>query len=232
MNINSNSQIKQDLFVLNMCKFKKNGYFVEIGANDAYEDSNTYLLEKGYEWKGIMIENDDKYVQSYKNERPNSIYVIDDATKIDYIQLFNKYDVPKNIDYLQIDLEPANRSSIDVLEYFDKHIFDKYKFATITFEHDIYKLKLNKYKDKNYLFIYTRNKSREILEKHGYIRIFSDVSAKCRNGFKWPFEDWYVHPDLVDINYINDIINKNKDKYININNIEDDKMIYYDAIVY
>ena len=90
MNINSKSQIKQDLFVLNMCKFKTNGYFIELGANDAYEDSNTYLLEKGYKWKGIMVENDDKYVQSYKNERPNSIYVIDDAINIDYIQLFNK----------------------------------------------------------------------------------------------------------------------------------------------
>ena len=231
MNINSKSQSKQDLFVLNMCKFKTNGYFIELGANDAYEGSNTYLLEKGYEWKGIMIEMDNKYVQSYEKERPNSIYVIDDATKIDYIQLFNKYNVPKNIDYLQIDLEPVNRSTIDVLEYFDKHIFDKYKFATITFEHDIYHIKKNEFENTHHVFIYTKNKSREILEKHGYIRVFSDVSDDDCNGFMYPYEDWYIHPDLVDVNLVNDVINKNKNNYF-YDKDNDMKIIYHNKIVY
>jgi FkbM family methyltransferase len=55
MNI-SFSQIKQDLNVLNFYKYKKNGYFVDIGANDGIYISNTYLLEKKYNWKGICIE--------------------------------------------------------------------------------------------------------------------------------------------------------------------------------
>ena len=136
-----------------------------------------------------------------------------------------------NIDYLQIDLEPANRSTIDVLEYFDKHIFDKYKFATITFEHDIYCIKQDMHKIKYYMFVYTRNKSREILEKHGYIRVFSDVSDDDWNGIKWPFEDWYVHPDLVDVNLVNDVINKNKNNYF-YDKDNDMKIIYHNKIVY
>ena len=55
MNI-SFSQIKQDLNVLTFYNYKRNGYFVDIGANDGIYISNTYLLEKKYNWNGICIE--------------------------------------------------------------------------------------------------------------------------------------------------------------------------------
>jgi FkbM family methyltransferase len=50
------SQFCQDLHVLNFYNLKKNGYFIEIGASDGIEISNTYLLEKSYEWTGICVE--------------------------------------------------------------------------------------------------------------------------------------------------------------------------------
>ena len=52
----SYSQLGQDLHVLKIYNNKKNGYFVEIGASDGINLSNTFLLEKQYEWKGICIE--------------------------------------------------------------------------------------------------------------------------------------------------------------------------------
>ena len=52
----SYSQIGQDLKVLEHFNKKKNGYFIEVGANDGIALSNTYLLEKDYNWKGICIE--------------------------------------------------------------------------------------------------------------------------------------------------------------------------------
>jgi len=52
----SYSQLNQDLLVLKLCDFKKNGYFVDVGANDGISGNNTYLLEKEYDWKGICIE--------------------------------------------------------------------------------------------------------------------------------------------------------------------------------
>lgn len=68
----SYSQFNQDLEVVEFYKSKKNGYFVDIGAYDGVEYSNTYLLEKEYDWKGICIEptpyNFDKLVEN----RPNS----------------------------------------------------------------------------------------------------------------------------------------------------------------
>ncbi len=35
---------------------KKNGFFVEIGAGDGILESNIYLLETQYDWKGICVE--------------------------------------------------------------------------------------------------------------------------------------------------------------------------------
>jgi hypothetical protein len=157
-------------------------------------------LEKELNWKGIMVEYKDKYLKDYKIHRQNSIHVIDDATNVNYLELFLQNDVPKNIDYLQIDLEALNGSSLHVLEKLNNDVLDKYKFATITFEHDIYHTN-------NY---HIRKKSREILKQRGYIFVFQDVG-----GSNTPFEDWYVHPALVDMEHVNYIIDKNKEKYKN-----------------
>jgi FkbM family methyltransferase len=62
------SQLKQDLKVLEFYKYKKNGFFIEIGANNGIELSNTYLLEKDYNWKGICVEAlPDKFQELIKN---------------------------------------------------------------------------------------------------------------------------------------------------------------------
>jgi hypothetical protein len=136
--LNYNGQVGQDKFVLSILKNKKNGYFIEIGSNDPKLINNTFILEKDFNWSGIMVEYDSKWLSSYKDTRPNSIHVINDATKIDYKTLFATNKVPHNIDYLQIDLDVCNRSTLDTLELFNNTIFDIYKFATVTFEHDIY----------------------------------------------------------------------------------------------
>jgi FkbM family methyltransferase len=52
----SYSQFNQDIIVLNAFHNKKNGYFVDIGANDGKTGSNSYLLEKEYDWNGICVE--------------------------------------------------------------------------------------------------------------------------------------------------------------------------------
>lgn len=52
----SKAQFRQDLFVLSELQFKRNGFFVEFGATDGVNLSNTYLLEKEFEWRGILAE--------------------------------------------------------------------------------------------------------------------------------------------------------------------------------
>lgn len=186
---------------MNVLNDKMYGIFLEIGSYHPFVINNTYVLEKKYNWRGIMIEYDKSFLPLYIEHRQNSIYVMEDATKIDYKHLFETNNMPLDIDYLQIDLEVNNRSTLTTLELLDEQIFEKYTFATITFEHDIYTGD----------FYNTRARSREILTKRGYICVFKDI---CESGPEVVFEDWYVHPKLVNMEYINKLMDINKANYI------------------
>lgn len=52
----SKAQLRQDLLVLWLLDFKRNGIFIEFGATDGVDLSNTYLLEKNFAWTGILAE--------------------------------------------------------------------------------------------------------------------------------------------------------------------------------
>ena len=54
--LKTKSQSGQDLFVLSETGFKRNGFFVEFGATDGVELSNTHILEKEFGWDGILAE--------------------------------------------------------------------------------------------------------------------------------------------------------------------------------
>jgi hypothetical protein len=179
----STSQSGQDIFVRTMLHGKQQGYFLEIGSNHPKEINNTYLLEKQLSWRGIMVEYDAAFLPLYALHRPLSIHCINDATKVDYLSLFESHSFPSHLDYLQIDLEVSNGSTIGTLQLLDHTIMDNYTFATITFEHDSYR---GNHFD-------TRQTSRDLFNRRGYQLLFPDVK---NNGNV--FEDWYVHPQLVD----------------------------------
>ena len=173
-----------------------------------------------------MVEIDSQYLSSYIEHRPNSVHIINDATQVDYKKVFEENNAPLSFDYLQIDLEVNNGSTLMTLYKLDNEIFETYKFATVTFEHDIY----------NGNFTNTRLESRNIFKKRGYICVFEDINNRDEHTNQdehtnlYPYEDWYVHPDLVDMNYVNNLIENNRTNYVNYPLTE--KTLYWKDIQY
>lgn len=52
----SESQFLQDVFAALTYGGKRNGYFVEVGVGSGREISNTYMLEKHFDWDGLLVE--------------------------------------------------------------------------------------------------------------------------------------------------------------------------------
>lgn len=173
------SQIYQDMFILSMLNGKKNGTFLEIGGADPFKGNNTALLEKTFGWTGVSIEYDEKFIQNYRNCRSAKL-LHDNALTVDYDEILSTNFSSNVIDYLQLDIEPARNTYECML----KIPFDKYKFAVITYEHDYYV-------DVTRSF---REKSREFLRSKGYVLVANDLSPDGKSNF----EDWWVHPDLID----------------------------------
>ncbi len=182
------SQAFQDMFILSLLNGKKNGLYLEIGAQEPFFQNNTALLETEYGWDGISIEIREDLCNMFRQQRKNSI-VCQDATTIDYTYMLDEFGKGNVFDYLQIDCEPS-KTTFEILLMIP---FEKYQFGIITYEHDHYVDMTNSY----------RNKSREYLESKGYKLIVTNISA---NDF-CPFEDWWYHPDLIDQEMVNKMKN-------------------------
>ena len=65
---NIKSQNLQDLIALDLFGLKRKGVFIEAGACDGILNSNTFLLEKNYEWTGLLVEPiSEYYIQLEQN---------------------------------------------------------------------------------------------------------------------------------------------------------------------
>lgn len=66
----SRSQHLQDLFVLSELGERRGGFFVEFGAADGREISNTWMLEQHLGWRGILAEPARGWHQVLRANRP------------------------------------------------------------------------------------------------------------------------------------------------------------------
>ena len=173
------SQVYQDMFILSMLDGKRNGTYLEIGSAGPHLGNNTALLEEQFDWTGVGIEYDAKFIAEYQSKRKNPV-LHQDAMATDYDAILKDLAVDGVVDYLQLDCEPA-KTTYDIMT---KIPFDKYKFAVITYEHD-------HYVDMTGL---CRGASRHFLKDRGYVLVANDISPDGISNF----EDWWVYPELVD----------------------------------
>jgi hypothetical protein len=172
----SEGQGLQDMFVLSILDGLENGTYLEVGAQQPQYQSNTYILEKYFNWKGVSIEILPDLCKMFEEQRHNKI-VCEDATKTDFNKLLKENYSTNVIDYLQLDCEPS-KTTFEILLSIP---FDEYEFKVITYEHDDYADMTKTYK----------NKSRRYLQSLGYYLIVSNVSLSDVNSF----EDWWIKPE-------------------------------------
>tara|TARA_B100001093_G_scaffold371867_1_gene356827 strand:+ start:340 stop:510 length:171 start_codon:yes stop_codon:yes gene_type:complete len=56
-----------------MLIIKKNGTYLEIGVYDGEKNSNTYILDKDYNWKGVCV---DPFMKNMEIEPDNSLMLL------------------------------------------------------------------------------------------------------------------------------------------------------------
>ena len=194
------SQAKQDEWVCKVLNNKKNGYFLDVGAYDGKESSNTLYLEEELGWTGICVEPEpvafqklksirksiciESAVLNYKGECyfgqdtvtpfPNRIIVKCNTLN----NILKENNAPKNIDYLSIDIEGSEYTALKDFNFYSWNI------NLITIEHNLYR---DGYRNKNQLF--------ELLTSKGFERVVDN--APDPRGL--PYEDWYVSKRFLNI---------------------------------
>lgn len=194
----SPSQAWQDLFVLTMLDGKKNGSYVEIGANHPENGSNTFTLNRYFNFNGLSIDIEN-FSSHWDSKRPQCNFVCADATTIDYTELFNKSNVSTRTDYLQIDVDPPE-VSLQVLKLLP---LNTHRFSIITFETDVWQGDTS-----------VTEESRQILKSHGYQLVVKNVACcnKDTDGklIWYPFEDWWVDPLVISADKIEQFTHLNE----------------------
>jgi len=197
----SYSQAGQEDWVIDFFDGKRNGYFLDVGALDGIQSSNTYILEKKLEWDGLCVEP--YYVHfpvlraTRKNLVEKGVYnksghlSFSRATSginpggdmaiptITFRELFKQYNVPSVVDYTSLDIEGAEYEALT------QYPFDTHLSILWTIEHNLY---LNN--DPT-----LKNQVKEIMLANDYVIAKENVS--CPDSNNGPFEDWYVHKNYV-----------------------------------
>lgn len=200
----SRSQLRQDLFVLSEAECKKGGYFVEFGATNGIDLSNTYLLETEFSWTGILAEPARVWEKQLTTNRPNtSIETLcvwkdsnsrltfneTDGAELSTIDIFSDKDLHRNTRLAGRKYEVQTISLNDLLikHRSPKHI-DYLSIDTEGSEYDILKaFNFNEFSIGIITVEHNYTPQRELifdlLTSHGYKRKYENISA---------FDDWYV----------------------------------------
>ena len=194
----SYSQAWQDIFVLVALDGLVGGRYLEIGAGDARNINNTYLLEKYFGWTGLSLDIDPKAIRSYKLHRKNRCIQVD-ACQTDFARLLSKAEFGTGLDYLQVDIEPNSNSLIALKNFMKSGIRPR----VVTFETDFYDpntpLEISRQ---------VRQESRDLMQGHGYELVAGDIGNTSAAD---PFEDWYVDPSQVEMSRLQNLMTLSKE---------------------
>ena len=196
------SQAGQDEWVVNFFESKRNGFFLDIGAFDGIELSNTYYLEQNLNWGGICVEaNPSIFKLLVKNRNCSCINaaVSDYSGRINFLpdgltgkatenknnsievdcttleDLLISNSCPSIIDYLSLDIEGFEVKALS------KFPFNKIEVILLTVEHNLYNSGNS-----------NKNNIKNILMNNGY-----EISVENVQHQNLQFEDWYINKKYI-----------------------------------
>lgn len=201
--IHYRSQLGQDYLAAFL--FGPNGFFVEFGATNGVELSNSLALEQ-MGWKGILAEPSKKWHQALLENRPGSSICTEcvwsrsgeeiafsDASEGIYSTISSFADSDHNPRQIVASYPVRTISLKDLL---DEHQAPKFiEFLSIDTEGSEFEiLSAFNWEDRSFGFIavehnYTENRQKihDLLTSKGYARVLEHHS-------KW--DDWYIHDSL------------------------------------
>jgi FkbM family methyltransferase len=204
--LGSRSQLWQDLFVLCELNFKEGGFFVEFGATDGVNLSNSHLLEKEFGWSGIVAEPARRWVKDLKANRKCNIEtncvwresnaaLIFNETDLGEYSTVDEFSSADTLNKLRVDGRSYSVSTISLNDMLEKYNaprrMDYLSIDTEGSEYDILNsLDFDKYQFSvitcEHNFAPLREKLFALLSGHGYVRKLEAISL---------FDDWYVRAE-------------------------------------
>lgn len=193
------SQAGQDQWVVETLGDRP-GYFVDVGAYDGVETSNTFALERHLGWTGVCIEASPAIAAACASnrtcstvakavaEREGWVWMLGDrivsqggvqVPSATLTEILRSVRAPDTIDYLSLDIEGGELIALQGLD------FDRYTVLLMTVEHNLY---ANGPEHKDAIF--------EFLTGHGFERVVDNV--RCLDT-RYPmyygveYEDWYIN---------------------------------------
>ena len=80
------AQVRQDEIVSALLRRKRNGYFIDLAANDAVKISNTFALENLYDWTGLCVEPNPMYWSGLSYRKCHVVGAVIGASNMEEVQ--------------------------------------------------------------------------------------------------------------------------------------------------
>jgi len=212
---NFQSQIYQDIFASFIIGDKYEKTFLEFGATDGFDISNSYTLENSFNWKGVLSEPSPQWHEALKKNRKNSKIITkciwkESGKKLDFfmsdfgplstIKDFvesDKISIPTNT---EIRLKSGKTISVETIslndvikEYFNSICPSYISIDTEGSEYEILKaFDLDNFRPKVFTIEHNHTENETKIDEHlianGYVRIFRKLTT---------FDAWYIPSEIL-----------------------------------
>ncbi len=210
------SQLYQDMFAEFIVGNESKKTFLEFGATDGIEYSNTYSLEQSFLWTGALAEPDPQWHQDLKKNRPNTSLIYDCVwinsneklnflssnegvySTLDKFKFSDKHSMPGNTKKRMESFKRIEVNTISLNDLIKKYLNDitpsYISIDTEGSEYDILlNLDFNKYRPQIFTIEHNytnyEKKIDDLMNLNGFRRVFKNLTF---------FDAWYVCEETID----------------------------------